>query len=165
MIDSISNSSNDLLELASGQILAILAPHAGRALPLEEYLVTLQLRHTLEEYKTPNTPTAAALAQQLEAIGKSLRPGQRVRFLFNLGDPGVHAWDLSDRLNPQRLDVERYKILFLRAAFTLLQPLSFSESGLKDWLFERERPQDLPTTSFNRVSQHLLPAFGSQESI
>lgn len=135
-----------------------------RALPLEEYLVTLKLSRTLEEYKAPNTPTAAALAQ-LEAAGKSLRPGQRVRFLFTLGEPGVHAWDLSEPLDPQRLDVERYKILFLRAAFTLLQPLGFSETGLGDWLFERERSQELPFVSFRRVSQHLLPAFGYQEGV
>jgi DNA polymerase-2 len=134
-----------------------------RTLPLEEYLVTLKLSRTLEEYKAPNTPTAAALTQ-LEAIGKSLRPGQRIRFLFTLGDPGVHAWDLPDHLDPQRLDVERYKILFMRAAFTLLQPLGFSETGLEDWLFERERSQELPMASFRRVSQHLLPAFGLQES-
>ncbi len=134
-----------------------------RALPLEEYLVTLKLSRTLEEYKAPNTPTAAALTQ-LEAIGKSLRPGQRIRFLFTLGDPGVHAWDLPDHLDPQRLDVERYKILFMRAAFTLLQPLGFSETGLEDWLFARERSQELPMASFRRVSQHLLPAFGFQES-
>ncbi len=134
-----------------------------RTLPLEEYLVTLKLSRTLEEYKAPNTPTAAALTQ-LEAIGKSLRPGQRIRFLFTLGDPGVHAWDLPDHLDPQRLDVERYKILFMRAAFTLLQPLGFSETGLEDWLFARERSQELPLASFRRVSQHLLPAFGFQES-
>jgi DNA polymerase-2 len=134
-----------------------------RTLPLEEYLVTLKLSRTLDEYKAPNTPTAAALTQ-LEAIGKSLRPGQRIRFLFTLGDPGVHAWDLPDHLDPQRLDVERYKILFMRAAFTLLQPLGFSEIGLEDWLFEWERSQELPMASFRRVSQHLLPAFGFQES-
>ena len=134
-----------------------------RTLPLEEYLVTLKLSRTLDEYKAPNTPTAAALTQ-LEAIGKSLRPGQRIRFLFTLGDPGVHAWDLPDHLDPQRLDVERYKILFMRAAFTLLQPLGFSETGLEDWLFARERSQELPMASFRRVSQHLLPAFGFQES-
>ncbi len=34
-----------------------------RTLPLEEYLVTLKLSRTLEEYKAPNTPTAAALTQ------------------------------------------------------------------------------------------------------
>jgi hypothetical protein len=72
---------------------------------------------------------------------------------------------LPERLDPQRLDVERYKILFLRAAFTLLQPLGFSEAGLEDWLFDRERPQELPIASFRRVSQHLLPAFGFQEGI
>lgn len=134
------------------------------ALPLEEYLVTLKLSHTLAQYKAPNTPTAAALTQ-LEAIGKSLRPGQRVRFLFTLGEPGVHAWDLPGKFDPQRLDVERYKILFLRAAFTLLQPLGFSEARLEAWLFDRECPLELLMTTFNRVGQHLLPTFGVQESV
>jgi DNA polymerase-2 len=133
-----------------------------RMLPMEEYLVSLKLSRTLEEYKAPNTPTAAALAQ-LEAVGKSLRPGQRMRFLLTLGNPGVHAWDLPEKLDTQRLDVERYKVLFLRAAFTLMQPLGFSETGLEDWLFEREHPLELPFVSFNRVGQHLLPAFGFPE--
>lgn len=135
-----------------------------RSLPLEEYLVTLKLSRPLAEYKAPNTPTATALAQ-LEAAGKSLRPGQKVRFLFTLGSPVVHAWDLPGTFDPMRLDLARYRVLFMRAAFTLLQPLGFSEDSLEDWLFNRERPLELPVDTFRRISQHLLPAFGIRDGI
>jgi hypothetical protein len=40
----------------------------------------------------------AAALLQLEAAGKSLRPGQNVRILYTLGRPGVRAWDLPERL-------------------------------------------------------------------
>jgi DNA polymerase-2 len=134
-----------------------------RALPLEEYLVTLKLSRKLSDYKSPNTPTAAALTQ-LEASGKSLRPGQKVRFLFTLGEPGVRAWDLPDEFDPRSLDLERYQVLFLRAVFTLLQPLGFSERGVEDWLFNRERAVEMPLPTFHRAGQRQLPAFCGVEN-
>ncbi len=134
-----------------------------RALPIEEYLVTMKLSRKLSDYKTPNTPTAAALTQ-LEASGKSLRPGQKVRFLFTLGEPGVCAWDLPDEFDPRCLNLERYQVLFLRAAFTLLQPLQFSERSMADWLFGRERPIEMLLPTFHRIGQHQLPAFCPTES-
>jgi DNA polymerase-2 len=97
--------------------------------PPEDLLVGLTLSRELSEYRTPSP--AARAAAQLAAIGKNLRPGQRVRFVYTLGEPGVHAWDLPQALDARRVDRERYRVLLLRAAATILQPLGIKEEDLK----------------------------------
>jgi hypothetical protein len=79
---------------------------------------------------------------QLQEIGRSFRPGQRVRFLYTLGKPGVAAWDLPWRsqdlpwrsqdqpLYPAALDLKRYTRLLLRAAHAALGPFGISEAQL-----------------------------------
>jgi DNA polymerase-2 len=81
--------------------------------PLEKLLVRLTVSRTLKEYRG-RSPAAAAL-QQLEAAGKSLRPGQNVRLLYTLGYPGARAWDLPEPPDPCTVDVRRYQRLLLRA--------------------------------------------------
>ena len=39
------------------------------------------------------------------------------------GRPGVHAWDLPDPPNPAAVDLDRYRVLLLRAAATVFQPM------------------------------------------
>ncbi len=92
---------------------------AGRV-PLPELLVTQKLSRTVEQYRSPSP--AARAAAQLQAQGKTVRPGQPVRFLYTLGQPGVHAWDCPPPPPPERLDVARYRRLLLRAAETVLAP-------------------------------------------
>jgi hypothetical protein len=89
----------------------------------------------LDAYRSPS-PVALA-AGQLAAVGKSVRPGQQVRFLHTLGAPGVYAWDLPSAPNPRSLDLKRYARLLLRAASTVLQPLGVSPEVLHAWLFSR----------------------------
>ena len=67
---------------------------AGRV-PLEKLVVGQKLSRTVEEYHSPSQ--AARAVAQLEKMNKSLRPGQMARFLYMLGQPGVHAWDLAVR--------------------------------------------------------------------
>jgi DNA polymerase elongation subunit (family B) len=102
-------------------------------IPLEELLVSQKISRTLEEYKVPSS--AARAAAQLAGIGKHLTPGQRVRFLYTRGEPGVYAWDLPDNPNPDTVDIERYAELLCRAAFTILQPLGVKEQTLRWWFF------------------------------
>lgn len=104
---------------------------SGKA-PLRDCLITQRVSRTLEEYRSPS-PAAVALAQ-LQAVGKSLRPGQRVRFLFTRGKPGVHAWDLPEPPPIAALDLPHYRVLMLRAAATILYPLGVSEASLDTWL-------------------------------
>jgi DNA polymerase-2 len=105
---------------------------AGRV-PLEKLVVGQKLSRPVEEYHSLS-PAARAVAQ-LELIDKSLRPGQMARFLYMLGQPGVHAWDLPHRPDSTRLDIERYSILLIRAASTLLQPFGLDESALRKQIF------------------------------
>jgi DNA polymerase elongation subunit (family B) len=110
--------------------------HAG-AVPLEDLLVSLTLSRELSEYRTPSP--AARAAAQLAAIGKNLRPGQRVRFVYTLGEPGVHAWDLPQPPDVRSVDQERYRVLLLRAAATILQPFGLQEQDLKTRVFAHAR--------------------------
>ena len=101
----------------------------SRRVPLQELVISEGLSRELEEYRSPSP--AAEAAGQLQALGRHLRPGQRVRFIFILGDPRVYAWDLPEPLNPARVDVPRYEKLLVRAASAVLEPLRVSELELK----------------------------------
>jgi DNA polymerase II len=104
-----------------------------RKVPLKELLVSQKLSRSLEEYKVPSP--AARAAAQLAGIGKHLIPGQRVRFLYTRGKPGVFAWDLEEKLPPAAVDTAQYAELLCRAVFTLLQPLGVKEQTLRWWMF------------------------------
>jgi hypothetical protein len=71
---------------------------------------------------------------QLQKVGKAIRPGQRVRFFYMRGEPGVHAWDLPNLPNPAALDIARYRTLLVRAAGTILQPMGVDEDLLLAWV-------------------------------
>jgi DNA polymerase-2 len=91
-----------------------------RGMALEDLLVSQRITRAIEEYRSPSP--AARAARQLRQMGKEIKPGQRVRFLFTLGRPGVYAWDLPARPNPASVDVPRYRELLLRAAREVLEP-------------------------------------------
>jgi DNA polymerase elongation subunit (family B) len=112
------------------------------SLPLEDFLVTLRVSRKLEEFRVPS-PAALATAQ-LAAIGKTLRPGQHVRLLLTRGEPGVHAWDLPYAPPASALDLERYRVLLLRAAATVLQPLGLPEDRLESFIADQEHQSLLP---------------------
>jgi DNA polymerase II len=100
--------------------------------PLDQLLVGQRLSRELDLYVTPSPAARAAL--QLREIGKLLGPGQKVRFLLVCGDPGVHAWDLPNRPDPRSIDRAAYRVLFLRAVRTLLQPFGIQPEEVADIL-------------------------------
>lgn len=104
-----------------------------RSVPLQDLLVSQKLSRPLGEYRVPSP--AARAAAQLADIGKELTPGQYVRFLYTLGDPGVYAWDLPERPDPGRVDTGYYAELLLRAAHSVLEPLDVKEQTLRWWMF------------------------------
>jgi DNA polymerase-2 len=105
-----------------------LAELRGGRVGLEELLVAQRVSREVEEYRSPSP--AARAARQLKQVGKEIKPGQRVRFLFTLGKPGVYAWDLPGRPVPATLDVPRYRELLLRAAKEVLDPFLGEEEYL-----------------------------------
>ena len=115
-----------------------LADLRARHVPYERLLVSQKLSRDLEKYRSPSP--AAVSAAQLAAIGKTVKPGQRVRFLYTRGKPGVHAWDLPEAPSPDTIDVARYTELLVRSVRTLLEPQGIDERMLRDWLNNGCRP-------------------------
>jgi DNA polymerase-2 len=110
-------------EYARKQLKALLA----HQLPLDKLLVAQKLSRELGEYSSPSP--AARAVRQLQAAGKTVRPGQRVRFLFTLGSPGVQTWDVPEKPDIRCVDVKRYRVLFERAVETVLKPIEQSVTG------------------------------------
>ncbi len=117
---------------------------AGRV-PLEKLLVSQKLSRELGEYSSPSP--AARAVRQLEEAGKAVRPGQRVRFLYTRGRPGVRAWDALEPPDPRSVDVRRYQTLLKRAVETVLAPIGQSVNGGKDdeclYLFPEKNAEPL----------------------
>jgi len=129
-----------LAELRSGRI------------PLDDLLVGQRLTRDLEKYTVPSP--AARAAAQLAAVGKHVRPGQRVRFLLLRGQPDVHAWDLPVLPDAERLDLSRYRELLMRAASSVTQPLGVDQPTLEAWV-EGAVPMELIRSV--ELSQPCMP--------
>jgi DNA polymerase elongation subunit (family B) len=126
---------------------------AGRV-PLEQLIVSQTLSRTLAEYRMPSP--AARAAMQLEQVGKVRRPGQRIRFIHTIGEPGVYARDGPKPLSPAAINVAYYTELLIRAASTVLQPLGLTESVLHDWLLYHTYQPDFLSLSDSHSFLSLL---------
>jgi DNA polymerase-2 len=132
--------------------------------PLEQLLVTQTLSRELGEYRVATPLRRATL--QLQQAGKSLRMGQRVRYLHIRSGEGVLAWDLPDRPDPGSIETTHYKELLFRAAWEVLQPLGITEKLLHDWLFAQARYLPPHALQQARQSDRLdLPLFSSLQSL
>ena len=105
----------------------------NRKIPIEELLITHTLSRELTEYRIPSP--AARAAGQLQAIGKNIRMGQRIQFVYTRTKQGVCAWGLTEPFDPALIDIARYKELLFRAAYEVLQPLGVTDGVLKNWIF------------------------------
>jgi DNA polymerase-2 len=105
--------------------------------PLNEFVVRQTLSRTSDQYR--GSSSVAEAIRQLEAAGKSLRPGQMVRFVYTLGHPRVRAWDLPSLPDARSLDTHRYVELLLRAVETVLTPFGFSRKELDEWILDNVR--------------------------
>jgi DNA polymerase-2 len=128
--------SADVLPAALPELVAVLrhrlATLRDGQVPFKELVVSQRISRELEAYRVPSP--AARAAMQLKAAGKQVRPGQRVRFLYVHGAPGVYAWDLQNALDPTQVDTRRYSTLLLRAAAEVVQPLGVSQDVLERWV-------------------------------
>ena len=136
---------------------AMKALRAGRV-PVEKLLVSQKLSRELGEYSSPSP--AARAVRQLQAAGRVVRPGQRVRFLFTLGKPGVRAWDVPEQPDPRCVDVKRYQTLLKRAVETVLTPIGQSVTGGKDkeclYLFPVKNAEPLGEGGTQRLDAHSI---------
>jgi len=97
--------------------------------PPEKLLLAQRLTRLPEKYRSPSP--AARAAMQIQAAGGSVQAGQRVRFLFVRGQPGVWAWDCMGTLDPRRIDLGMYRKLLLRAASDVFHPFGIDLPGLE----------------------------------
>jgi DNA polymerase-2 len=118
--DVMARLSTELARLREGQV------------PIEQLVVAQKLSRALEEYRVPSP--AARAAAQLATAGKTVRPGQPVRFIYTLGEPGVWAWDRPGEPPVDGVDRARYADLLIRAAAAVLQPLGVQEQRLREQL-------------------------------
>ncbi len=125
----LTNRLPDVLELMQKKISAL----QDRSFPPEELLVTQILSRELREYSVLS-PVARA-ANQLEAMGKNVRMGQRIQFIYTRTKEGVRAWDLPEPCNITWIDTAKYKELLFRAVHEVLQPLGVTEVILRNWVF------------------------------
>jgi DNA polymerase-2 len=124
--------------------------------PLAQLLVSQKLSRELGEFRTLS-PVARAAAQ-LHATGRhETRPGERVRFVYTRGEPGVHAWNLPQPPHPAAVDVQRYSELLVRAAAEILGPFGVSEDLLRQWLFSNAAYGAPPGEVVNQPSAGLGP--------
>jgi DNA polymerase-2 len=126
---------------------------AGRV-PIEQLIVAQVLSRTIAEYRVPS-PAARAVSQ-LEKVGKVRRPGQRIRFIYIYGEPGVYAWDCPEPLPPAAINVAYYTKLLIRATSTVLQPLNITECDLHDWLLNNAYQPGFPSLSDTHSLLSLL---------
>ena len=124
-------------------------------MPLEDLLVAQRLSRALSKYTSPSPAARAAL--QLQAVGKDVQPGQRVRFLFVRGKPDVHAWDATAVVDPRLVDVRVYRKLLLRAAENIFQPFGIAARELHLWM--KESAAAVQFSVFSRQSSVRKPLF------
>ena len=126
----------------------------NRKIPLETLLVTQTLSRELIEYHV-STPVARA-ASQLQTIGKNIRMGQRIQFLYTKTKQGVWAWDLPEPFNPALIDVPKYQELLFRAAYEVFQPLGVTRKVLRNWMFSQASYLLPPGLLHNRLEMPLF---------
>ncbi len=119
---------------------------------LPDLLVRQRLGRKLEAYRSPSP--AARAVMQLKSVGKELRPGQRVPFLYTLGQPGVFAWDMPCKPNPRTVDVARYQKLLLRAGGIVLEAWGLDEEKLTERVLSNASQLSLPHSSKQHPGQH-----------
>ncbi len=137
-----------LSDLRSGQV------------PLDKLVITSRVSHELESYRSP-TPAARAALQILEQVGKRARPGQKIRFIYTLGETGVRAWELPGKINPVEVDRVKYIELLARAASSIFHPFGISDDQLKQWAHSQsialclDLKQEVPLV--RKVCHHVRP--------
>lgn len=87
-----------------------------------------KVSYELDQYKSP-TPSVRA-AKQLVKAGRSVRTGQRIRFVYTRGEQDVQAWDIT---SGAQVDKQKYVELLYRAGASVLEPFGVDPAELKEW--------------------------------
>ena len=107
----------------------------NKVIRLDELVIAQTLSREPDAYSVLS-PLANA-ARQLQVQGRTVKMGQRIRFIYIGPGPGVQAWDLAGSFDVRKLDILRYRELVFRAVHEIVQPLGVTEKTLRDWLFSK----------------------------
>jgi DNA polymerase-2 len=116
----------EALSFAQGRLAAL---QAGQV-PGRQLIVAHRLSRRPYEYTVRTA--AARVAQELEAEGVELYPGERLNFLLVPGPEKARAWELIDGEIPY--DRAAYTELMLRAIDSVVAPLGVDRHTLDTWL-------------------------------
>ena len=108
---------------------------------------------------------AARAASQLQSIGKNIRMGQRIQFIYTKTKQGVRAWDLPEPFNPALIDIAKYKELLFRAVHEVLQPLGVTEECFEKLDVQRSQLSASPVCSIIGLNCLYLRIWGGFVSI
>lgn len=108
-----------LFALKSGQV------------PPEQLVINGKVSYALDAYKS--TTASVRAARQMEAAGMTIKPGQRVRFLYTRGEPDVFAWDIGGSFNAALLNTDKYVELLAKAGGSVLLPFGVAPELLMEW--------------------------------
>lgn len=149
--EDIQEASHQAVSYLQGQLTQL---RTG-SIPAAELIVSCKLSRTLDQYVSPSP--AAQAAAQLQNIGKTMRPGQVMRYIYLSGQPRIHAWDLPEPPDLNRIDHDEYSKLLLRAAATITLPFGMDEEALK-----RAVLQNLPQKTQVKKAATLFPLYRYQ---
>jgi DNA polymerase-2 len=136
MIDLIGQATSrevldECVRAAFGLYLRALKQLKSGELPYNELIINGKVSYALDAYKA--TTPAVRAARQMEAAGMPIRPGQRIRFLYTLGEPDVFAWDLGTPFDPAKLNRPKYVELLAKSAAAILIPFGVDSKVLQEW--------------------------------
>lgn len=100
--------------------------------PLSDLVLTMRISRELDEYKA-EPPQVTAAKQLRDRLGKKIAPGQKVRFVYTLDEDGARAWELPEPITQDCIDKKKYRVLFGRAAGTVLQPFGIDARETEAW--------------------------------
>ena len=98
---------------------------------VNELVINGKVSYVLEAYKAA-TPAVRA-ARQMEAAGMTIKPGQRLRFVYTKGQPDVFAWDLGGKPNHAQINKAKYIELLAKAGATVLLPFGIDPKLMLEW--------------------------------
>lgn len=145
---------SEILEMIRGQLEEL---RAGN-IPMQDLVLTYRLSREPEKFSVLSP--SAAVARQLKALGREVKRGQRIRFIYTAAAPGVWAWDSPRSLSPEAVDRIKYRELLIRGIQEVLQPIGITENILRMWLVSGTGylapPGFLKTTDPTRLAVPLL---------
>lgn len=144
----------EILEMMREQMTEL---RAGN-IPLDDLVLTHRLSREPEKFSVLSP--SAAVVRQLKALGREVKRGQRIRFIYTAAAPGVWAWDSPKSLSPRAVDRIKYRELLIRGVQEVLQPIGVTENILRTWLISGASylapPGFLKTTDPARLAVPLL---------